>query len=168
MLPTALSRVMRSWRLSQQLPMWLLLQCSMPMSPPCRLYLWKLWQAVRERDLALYGEDGRVRVEGGALPRWPSGRPTHTVEDAAKIAALSTSDGRFKAFESARFAEELAELQHCSLIVPVETTATRRLSTRSGKRRPDTSHRISNKHPLLRRSTSSTSRYSSGSLHPDA
>ena len=123
-------------------------------------------QAVRERDLALYGEDGRVRVEGGALPRWPSGKPTHTVEDAAKIAALSTADGRFKAFESARFAEELAELQHCSLIVPVETTATRRLSTRSGKRRPDTSHRISNKHPLLRRSTSSTSRYSSGSFQP--
>ena len=47
-------------------------------------------EAAKEKDMELYGEDGRVRVYGDRLRRGPTLERTHTVDDSTKIAALST------------------------------------------------------------------------------
>ena len=128
--------------------------------------------------MELYGEDGRVRVYGDRLRRGPTLERTHTVDDSTKIAALSTRHAvdeqwprhwasgkwrgpthRLKAFDNERFGQELSELHHLELVVPVGAEASRRLPTpgaaSQGKRR--SWNRVSDRHPLLHRSSSSRS-----------
>ena len=104
---------------------------------------------VRDKDLELYGTDGEKRVEGGTRPRGPYLIPAPNVEDAARIMALSHRE--WHAFDAPRYQEELSELQNRTITVPVASHASRRLSSGQKKKR---SHRVSDKHPLLRRSTS--------------
>jgi hypothetical protein len=106
--------------------------------------------AARDKDLELYGTDGEKRVEGQSRPRGPNLIPAPSVEDAARIMALSHND--WHAFKAPRYEEELSQLQNCSVVVPVTSDTSRRLTSGNKKMR---SHRVTDKHPLLRRSSSS-------------
>ena len=64
---------------------------------------------------------------------------------------MALSHHEWHAFNAPRYQEELSELQNRTITVPVASHASRRLSSGQKKKR---SHRVSDKHPLLRRSTS--------------
>lgn len=105
--------------------------------------------AARDKDLELYGTEGEKRVEGGPRPRGPYLDHAPSVEDVARIMALAHQD--WHAFKAPRFEAELDQLQNRSVRVPVQADASRRLPSQKKKAR---SHRVSDRHPLLRRSTS--------------
>lgn len=120
----------------------------------------------REKDLELYGVDGQTRVEGGTRPRGPTLTPAPCVEDASRILALSHGDeeGEWKAFQHPRFSEELADLENRTVVIPITSTGKYANTNTSKSRKPSEalaghtrkmrSHRVSDKHPLMIRSTS--------------
>ena len=100
----------------------------------------------RREQHARKGRDDRHAVDEQWPRHWASGKwrgPTH----------------RLKAFDNERFGQELSELHHLELVVPVGAEASRRLPTpgaaSQGKRR--SWNRVSDRHPLLHRSSSSRS-----------
>ena len=105
--------------------------------------------AARDKDLELYGTDGEKRVEGQSRARGPNLIPAPSVEDSARIMALSHDE--WNAFKAPRYEEELNQLVNRSVVVPVTSDTSHRLAAGTKKMR---SHRVTDKHPLLRRSSS--------------